>query len=133
MHNKIISMSRQEKLNPASFYLPGGSRGILLVHGFTGSPPEMRPIADYLNQRGISVSAPLLPGHGTSVKDMNRCKWTDWANATENALKELRSKCKSVFVGGLSMGSLLALNLGTKFENIPGIILLALQAFVWVT
>ena len=82
---------------------------MLLIHGFTGAPPEMRLVADYLNQRGVTISAPLLPGHGTTVQDMNRCRWTDWTDHVQQALSDLQKRCQTAFVGGLSMGSLLAL------------------------
>ena len=52
--------------------------GILLVHGFTGSPASMRPWAEYLNQRGYTVKVPLLPGHGTTPEDLNLVKWEEW-------------------------------------------------------
>ena len=104
----------------APFYLNGGSTGILLIHGFTGAPPEMRLIGDYLHQRGITVSAPLLPGHGTVVEDMNRYKWTDWVAHTKQALAELKSGCDAVFVAGLSLGSLITLNLADEDEDLSG-------------
>ena len=54
-------MSRHNHLDPSPFFLPGGPTGVLLIHGFTGSPPEMRLVGNYLNQRGCTVSGPLLP------------------------------------------------------------------------
>ena len=52
--------------------------GVLLVHGFTGSPASMRPWGEYLHQRGYTVTVPLLPGHGTTPHDLNRVKWQEW-------------------------------------------------------
>jgi carboxylesterase len=104
------------------FVLEGGSTGVLLLHGFTGSPPEMRLVGDYLHTRGLTVFGPLLPGHGTSVEDLNKSKWTDWVDCAEDALAELRSRCRSVFVGGLSMGSLLTIYLAAHYA-LPGAIL----------
>jgi carboxylesterase len=100
-------MARQPDLDPAPFFLEGGSVGVLLVHGFTGSPPEMRLVGDYLHERGLTVSAPLLPGHGTTAEQMNRCHWRDWTGHAEQALADLRARCETVFIGGLSMGSLI--------------------------
>jgi carboxylesterase len=53
----------------------------------------MRLLGDYLHQRGLTVSAPLLPGHGTSVQDMNRCKWRDWVGHAGEKLADLRARC----------------------------------------
>ena len=116
-------MTRHAHLDPSAFFLEGGTVGVLLIHGFTGSPPEMRLIGDYLHQRGYTVSGPLLPGHGTTVEDMNRCKWTDWTVHVENALAELQARCETVFVGGLSMGSLLTLYLIAQHPELSGAIL----------
>lgn len=60
-------MSSQARNDPAPFILTGGDDGILLIHGFTGSPAEMRPLGCYLHERGLTVSAPLLPDHGTTA------------------------------------------------------------------
>jgi len=114
-----------ENKKVASFYLNGGSTGILLIHGFTGAPPEMRLIGDYLHQRKITVSAPLLPGHGTYVEEMNQYKWTDWVAHTKQALTELKSVCDRVFVAGLSLGSLITLNLAAEDDDVSGAVLFA--------
>ncbi len=116
-------MTRHTHLNPAPFYLEGGPTGILLIHGFTGSPPEMRWIGEYLNRNGLTVAAPLLPGHGTTVEDMNRCRWRDWTGCVETALADLRSRCDRVFVAGLSMGALLTLYLAARHPDLPGVVL----------
>jgi carboxylesterase len=97
--------------------------GALLLHGFTGSPPEMRLIGDYLHQRGLTVCGPLLPGHGTTVDDMNRSRWTDWTGHAMQSLRELRERCETVFVAGLSMGSILTLYLTIQVPDLPGAIL----------
>ncbi len=86
---------------PAPFFLDGGPTGILLIHGFTGSPPEMRLVGDYLHVAGLTVSAPLLPGHGTAIEDMNRVRWQDWAEHVEAAYQELRSRCELPAAGSL--------------------------------
>jgi carboxylesterase len=118
-------MTRHPHLDPSPFFLEGGPTGVLLLHGFTGSPPEMRLLGDYLHQRGLTVCAPLLPGHGSSADDLNRCTWRDWTGHAEQALADLRSRCEPVFVGGFSMGSLVALYLAAHHPELPGIILYA--------
>jgi carboxylesterase len=109
-------------LDLSPFLLEGGSTGVLLLHGFTGSPPEMRLVGDYLHERDFTVFAPLLPGHGTSVEELNECKWTNWTEAADGALADLRSRCETVSVGGLSMGSLLTIYLAGH-HTLPGAIL----------
>jgi carboxylesterase len=89
----------------------GGATGVLLCHGFTGSPQSLRPWAGFLAEAGLSVSLPLLPGHGTSWQEMNHTTSDDWLAAAEAALAELRGRCDEVFVMGLSMGGCLALRL----------------------
>jgi carboxylesterase len=113
-------MARQSHLDPSGFDLPGGPVGVLLIHGFTGAPTEMRLMAEYLHARGMTVSAPLLPGHGTSVEDMNRRRWQEWTGCVEEALAGLRSRCTQLFVGGLSMGSLLTLYLASQNPDLCG-------------
>lgn len=95
----------------------GGRIGVLLSHGFTGSPASMVPWGRDLAERGYTVSVPLLPGHGTSWKDMNKTGWEDWYGEVDRALTELRAKCDKVVVAGLSMGGCLALRLA---EQRPG-------------
>lgn len=85
--------------------------GVLLSHGFTGSPVSMRPWADHLVQQGWSVRLPLLPGHGTHWRDANKTTWHQWYAEVEQAYEDLKSKCDKVFAVGLSMGATLVLRL----------------------
>jgi carboxylesterase len=109
-------------LDPSGFLLEGGRTGALLLHGFTGAPPEVRLIGEYLAEQGLTVLAPRLPGHGTSVEDLARARWTDWTGCAEKALAELRERVDEVFVGGLSMGSLLALHLAAQEPDLRGVL-----------
>ena len=115
-------MAEQADLDPSPFFLKGGPVGALLIHGFTGSPPEMRLVGDYLHQSGLTVSGPLLPGHGTRLDDLGQRQWTEWTGHVEEALTELGARCETVFVGGLSMGALLALYLAAHHPDLPGAI-----------
>lgn len=115
-------MTQHAHLDPSPFFLEGGTTGVLLIHGFTGSPTEMRRVGDYLHARGCTVSGPLLPGHGVTPEDLNRCRWTDWTGHVEQALADLRARCQRVFIGGLSLGSLLTLYLAVQHPDLPGII-----------
>jgi len=97
--------------------------GVLLCHGFTGSPQSLRPWADHLLAAGFRVSVPLLPGHGTHWSDMQRTTWRDWYGALDAALRRLLAECDQVYVTGLSMGGGLALRLAAEHgEAISGLI-----------
>jgi carboxylesterase len=101
----------------------GGEAGVLLCHGFTGSPQSLRPWAEYLAERGLTVSLPLLPGHGTRWEDMQLTGWPDWYAEVDRELRALRERCSRVFVAGLSMGGALALRLAAKHgDAISGVV-----------
>ncbi len=106
------------------FTFDGGPVGILLIHGFTGTPQSLRPWGEYLAAQGYSISCPRLPGHGTVLADMNATRWPDWYAAVERALEELRSRCTEVFAAGLSMGGTLAIRLAEqRGEQLSGLVL----------
>jgi len=101
----------------------GGEVGVLLCHGFTGSPQSLRPWAEYLAGHGLTVSLPLLPGHGTRWEDMQLTGWQDWYAEVDRELRSLRERCSDVFVAGLSMGATLALRLAAKHgEAVGGVV-----------
>lgn len=108
--------------DPSPFFLRGGPVGVLMIHGYPGSPPEMRLVGDYLHERGCTVSAPLLPGHGTTAEDLNTKRWTDWTAHLTGALGELRDQCQEVFVAGLSGGGVLTLYLAATQPELAGAI-----------
>lgn len=89
----------------------GGPVGVLLSHGFTGSPASMTPWARFLAERGHTVRVPRLPGHGTTWQDLNGTQWDDWYATADAALTELHERCERVAVGGLSMGGAIGLRL----------------------
>src|SRR5262249_49742317 len=102
----------------------GRSVGVLLVHGFTGSPASMKPWAQALADQGYAVEVPLLPGHGTRWQDLNRVAWTDWYAEAEAAFERLRKDCDAVVIGGLSMGGSVALRVAEeRGDQVAGIVL----------
>ena len=109
--------------DPRAFLLEGGPIGAVLIHGFPGSTTDVRLLADFLHARGLTVSAPLLPGHGTEPADLNRVRWQDWADCAEEALAQLAGRCESVFICGLSLGSLVSVCLGARHCKVAGIVL----------
>ena len=105
--------------------------GILLVHGFTGSPPSMRPWAEFLHSKGYTVRVPLLPGHGTKVEDLNKIKWDEWPAKITFELSELKKSCDIIFLVGLSMGGGTVLNVAeSNNESITGLILVNPMIYV---
>ena len=102
----------------------GGPVGVLLVHGFTGSPQSLRPWGEHLAAAGLTVSLPRLPGHGTSWQEMAMTRWEDWYAEAERALLDLRGRCDQVFVMALSMGGALSLRLAQEHpEAVDGLVL----------
>src|SRR2546429_9213869 len=74
------------------YHHDGGDVGVLLCHGFTGSPQSLRPWGEYLAERGLTVSLPLLPGHGTRWQDMQVTGWQDWYAEGDRDLGALRPR-----------------------------------------
>ena len=106
-----------------SFASDGDRVGVLVCHGFTGSPQTVRPWAEHLAAAGLTVRAPRLPGHGTTWQDLAKTGWRDWYGEAERAFGELREKCEQIFVTGLSMGACLALRLAaTHGDDVSGVV-----------
>ena len=112
-------------LDGSSFYYPGNKTGFLLMHGFTATTTELRPLAERLHAAGYTVNAPLLPGHGTHPDDLNNVRWQDWVHTTEKEYAKLSSQCDEVWVGGVSTGGLLSLQLAAKEPKVRGLLLYA--------
>lgn len=93
------------------FYFPGNRVGCLLIHGFSGSPSEMRFMGERLAEYGWTVLGIRLSGHGTTPEQMAKTRWEDWAMDAEEGVRKLRESCDTVIGIGLSMGGLLALHL----------------------
>ncbi|MET7284069.1 alpha/beta fold hydrolase [Kribbella sp. NPDC005582] len=99
--------------------------GVLLSHGFTGSPRSMRPFGEHLAELGYGVAVPRLPGHGTTWQEMNTTGWPDWYAVLDNELARLRKEHDQVVVVGLSMGGALVLRLAEEHgADISGVVLI---------
>lgn len=106
------------------FVADGSPIGIVLCHGFTGTPASMRPWAQYLADAGYSVRLPRLPGHGTRWQDANATRWRDWYGELERSYAELAGRCEYVFAAGLSMGGTLVTRLAEEYSDaIAGLVL----------
>ncbi|MDT8897316.1 MAG: alpha/beta hydrolase [Thermanaerothrix sp.] len=91
------------------FFFPRGRTACLLIHGFTGTPKEMRKLGEYLADLNYTVLGIRLAGHATRLEDLMRCRWEDWLASVEDGLALLHANYDQVFAIGLSMGGVLAL------------------------
>ena len=122
MSNKYIE---KPHLDGSSFYYPGNNTGFLLLHGFTATTAEVRPMAERLKEQGFTISAPLLPGHDTHPDGLNKVHWQDWVQTVRQAYLELRKSCDQIWLGGESMGALLCLLTAVEFPEVAGLLLFA--------
>ena len=98
--------------------------GIVLVHGFTSTPSVMRPWGEFLNSHGFSVRVPLLPGHGTSIADLDNVIWKQWPAEIEIQINHLLIDCEKVFLCGFSMGAAASLHVAARYQSqLTGLIL----------
>lgn len=111
----------------AAFSSDGGAHrdvGVLLCHGFTGSPASLRPWAEHLAATGYAVRLPLLAGHGTRWQDMNATTFEHWLSGVQAGFDDLSGRCRAVVIGGLSMGGTLALRLAELHpDRVAGLML----------
>lgn len=113
-------------IDPASepFFLPAGPTGCLLLHGFTATPEEMRPLGEFLASKGFSVLGVRLAGHATHPGDLKRTRWTDWLDNVEDGLALLSKVCSRRVLIGQSMGGMIALTAATC-EDITSVVALS--------
>lgn len=111
------------------FLWPAGKKGALLIHGFTGSPSEMRLLGEHLHKEEYTVFAPRLCGHGTTPEDMASTSWNHWYSSVLDAYLLLTGMCDEIVVIGLSMGGLLALELAVN-QQVSKVISLSAPIFI---
>lgn len=99
-----------------------GAPGVLVLHGFTGTPASMRSLAEAFADAGFHVELPRLPGHGTTLADMMTTTWADWSGEAHATYHRLAERASKVVVAGLSMGGSLALRLGADHPEIAGLV-----------
>lgn len=108
------------------FYFPGDSgKAVLLLHGWSTTPYEIRRLGMFLNESGYTVYAPMLSGHGTKPSDLESVVYQDWISDAQGALDELKKSYDQVYVGGTSMGANLTMQIAKKNRDIAGLILMA--------
>lgn len=109
------------------FAFPGNEVGCLLLHGFTSTPAEMRPLGEYLAGKGYTVFGPRLFGHATELEDMYRARCGDWIMDVQSAYLMLKDQCETVLTMGQSMGAALAL-IAASLWRVAGSVALAVPA-----
>ena len=97
------------KLSAKPFFFKGGSEGVLLIHGYTGAPGEMRLLGEFLHSRGYTVLGVLLPGHCEPASVLAKKTFADWYDEVKRGFMRLKTICSKVYIAGLSMGGLLTL------------------------
>jgi len=115
----------------APWRLGDGPRGALLIHGFAGTPPELRRLGEVLADEGFRCHAPALPGHGTTPHELERTRWQGWAASVQDAFNDLAAECSDVVVAGQSMGGTLALHLAAHDHRVRAVASLA--APIWLS
>ncbi len=111
-------------IKKSDYWMPGGPEGVLLIHGLTGTPAEMRFVAKGLNARGFTVYGMQLDGHCGNETDLLATGWKDWTASVDQAATHLSRSVDRLFVGGLSMGALLALQLAARRpDDVQGVAL----------
>ena len=109
-----------------AFEFGEGPVGALLVHGFTSTPHNMLALGQYLAKRGIRVSCPRLPGHGTTWEDLNKARAEEWIAEVDKAFVALAAASKEVFVVALSFGAALSIELAARHGGeIKGLVTIA--------
>lgn len=111
-------------------HLKGEKGAVLLIHGITGTPSEMRYFAKSLNKAGYTVFCNTLPHHCSTLQELKKATWQEIAACCEEDFQSLKKEHNKVFVGGLSMGALAAIHLAYRFpEDVAGIVALAPTLF----
>ncbi|MFC4799604.1 alpha/beta hydrolase [Neobacillus sp. GCM10023253] len=105
-----------------SFFIEGNDTGILISHGFMGTPQSVQYLGQEFSKLGYTVYAPRLTGHGTHYRDLENTTHHDWFSALETGYKFLKERCSTIFVIGQSMGGALALWLAKKYADIEGLV-----------
>jgi len=122
----LLLYKKEKHLLNKPFYFQGtNEKAVLLIHGWSTTPYELRRLGLHLNKNGYTVDAPLLSGHGTVPRDLEEISWKKWVKDAEEEYLRLRENYNRVYVGGTSIGASIALVLAKKYPEISGLVLMA--------
>lgn len=113
-------------INQPFLFEGDNGKAVILIHGWTSTPYEVRRLGKYLNESGYTVCAPMLRGHGTDPRNLENIRWEDWEEDVKVAYDELRKNHKKVFVGGTSIGASLAIRFAEDNKDVSGLVLMAM-------
>lgn len=122
----LLLYKKEQHLLNKSFYFKGtNNKAVLLIHGWTSVPYEVRRLGKYLNENDYTVYGPMLSGHGTVPKNLENIKWGEWVEDVERAYRKLKKNYDQVYIGGTSIGANIAILLTKEHPEISGLILMA--------
>lgn len=122
---KLLYKEERHLVNKPFFWEGTNGKGVLLVHGWTCTPYELRRLGKYLQENDFTVSGIMLSGHGTVPKDMENVKTQDWINDVRKGYEDLKKTCDRVYIAGTSIGASLALILAEEEKDLAGLVLMA--------
>jgi carboxylesterase len=122
---KLLYREERHLINEPFFFDGTNGKGILLIHGWTSTPYEVRRLGKYLNESGYTVSGILLTGHGTFPEDLENVRWKTWIDDVKKGYAKLKESCGQVYVAGTSIGGSLALEFAKETPEISGLVLMA--------
>ena len=122
---KLLYKKQRHLVNQPFFFVGNNGKGVLLVHGWTSTPYEVRRLGEYLHGAGYTVLGVQLTGHGTVPKDLESVKWQQWNQDITAGYEKLKLTCEMVYVGGTSIGASLAMIFAKEQPDIAGLILMA--------
>ncbi|MFA6048066.1 MAG: alpha/beta fold hydrolase [Parcubacteria group bacterium] len=113
-------------VNKPFLFQGDNGKAVLLIHGWTSTPYEVRRLGIFLNENGYTTYGPMLKGHGTVSTDLEGVRWNDWLADVETAYDELKKNHEKVYIAGTSIGASLSVLLAQKKSDVSGLILMAM-------
>lgn len=122
---ELIFENEKDLINKSFYFKGNNGKGVILIHGWTSTPYEVRRLGKYLNERGFTVSGPMLRGHGTKPEDIEHVTYKDWMEDLTAEIDKMKNECGSIYIGGTSIGANLAMLLGIERPDLKGLVLMA--------
>jgi carboxylesterase len=122
---RLLYKEERHLVNQPFFFQGTNGKGVLLVHGWTSTPYELRRLGKYLNENGYTVSGIQLTGHGSVPKDLENVQWVDWLEDVKKGYEELKKTCSQTYIAGTSIGGNLALIYASQQTDVSALVLMA--------